>query len=136
MPKQVVSPGEPSLLKGASRTIAEKRVLCRPVNLLVSFQVLECDKAFTTDGTKLVFRTVPAGVMAWMCQRCLFFMIPARQDTTYSLSALVENTLPQPSQDRPVDDPAREWDALRFLTPGGAIGECAKPPKFVRSDTL
>jgi hypothetical protein len=136
MPKQVISPGKTSLLKGAPRTIAEKRMLCRLVDLLVSSKVLECDKAFTTDGTKLVFGTVPAGVMAWTCQRCLFFVVPTRRETTYSLSALDGNTLPQPSQDKPVDDPAREWDALRFLAPGDAIGECAKLPKFVRSDTL
>jgi hypothetical protein len=136
MPKQVVSPGKPSLLERAARPIAEKCMFCRLMDLLVSSEVLGCDKASAADGTKLCLRTVPARMVASTCQRYSFSEVSARRSTTYSLSALEGNTLPQASQDKPADDPAREWDALRFLIPGGAIGGCAKPPKFVRSDTL
>jgi hypothetical protein len=137
MPKQMVSPGEPSLLERATRTIAEKRMFCcRLVDFLVSSKVLECDKASATDSTKLSFRAMPAGMVTSTCQRYPISIASARCSTTYSLSAFDGNTLPQASQDKPADDPARECDALRFRTPGGAIGGCAKLPKFVRSDTL
>jgi hypothetical protein len=136
VPEQVVFSCETSPCKNASRAVAEERVLCRLVDLLVSFQVLECDEASTTDGTKLRLRAVPAGMVALTCQQSPNSVVFARQEMTYSLSAFDRNTLPHPSQDNPLDDPAREWDALRFLIPGGAAGGCAKLPKFVRSDTL
>jgi hypothetical protein len=98
----------------ASKVVAEKRMLRRPMDLFVSFQVFERNEASATYGTDLIPRAMPPSVMAVRCQQAVLSdtfrqtgerltLYPTSKQTLYHncrqlmWTTLLERELPTPS---------------------------------------